>query len=486
MAPKAKAKANVVKKAPKVFVPKVFVPKPAVPKKKSTKRVEPELSVDSMTISEPSKVAKTKRADITDHIRLRNATKPHLNVIVIGHVDAGKSTLVGHLLHKLGDISSHSVSKLKKEASQNRKATFEYAYVMDTTEEERIRGVTIDISLRTFVTENRTISIIDSPGHVDFVPQMIGGSEMADYAVLVIDASVGGFEKGMRGQTLEHLMLVKGVGVTQIIVVINQLDRIKWDEKRIQDIKGQLGAVINDLNLQASWIEASGLTGDNLVDRREGSSGTLIECLDSLKIPTRDVEGNFVLAVQDYFKGGYSTGLGGDVSVCGRIAYGTVQVGDRIKALPINLEGTVKAIQVGDDDSNWAMAGDRVTLSLSGLDILQISLGTVICQTDTSTVKMTSRFEALIQTFDIEIPLTIGVKVVFHHLGSQEEGIVSELIEIIGGKKRPRAVGKNCQATVVVTVARPICGYNSGILGRFLLRRGQATVASGNISSILD
>ncbi|KAJ3212960.1 HBS1-like protein [Dinochytrium kinnereticum] len=407
-----------------------------------------------------------------------------------GHVDAGKSTMMGHLLYLLGEVDERTMRKYEKDSEKMKKGSFAFAWVLDATEEERSRGVTIDVAVSKFETPSRRFTLLDAPGHRDFVPNMISGASQADVALLVIDSTRGEFETGFEsgGQTREHSLLVRSLGVTQIVVAINKLDTSNWDQGRFLEIQEKLLIFLVQAGFRRdkiTFIPCSGFTGENLIERTslpleewyQGS--TLAEALDHLELPPRSLEKPFRLPISDFFKGGLSVGSSATVSLSGRVESGSIQVGDQLMLMPIGEQCTVKAIEILSDPVKWAVAGDNISLSVSGVDITQISVGNILCDAQRP-VPVTTHFRAKIVTFDIRIPLTIGVPF---------DGTRNNFKTDINVESKLRALPKNTTASVEIKLDHPICietAKESKELGRFMLRLGPTVVAAGIVSDIIS
>jgi len=238
----------------------------------------------------------------------RGDAKEAINLIVIGHVDSGKSTLMGHLLFQLGQVSQKIMHKYEQESRKLGKQSFMYAWLLDETEEERERGITMDVGQNRFETDHRVVTLLDAPGHKDFIPNMISGAYQADVAVLVVNATTGEFEAGFEsgGQTREHALLVRSLGVSQLCIAVNKLDTVDWSHERFNNIRDKLKVFLtkqagfreSDLN----FIPCSGLTGENLTKVSSSQTlkswyqgPTLVEVVDTMKTPVRDIDKPFRL-----------------------------------------------------------------------------------------------------------------------------------------------------------------------------------------------
>uniref|UniRef100_G3ML25 Tr-type G domain-containing protein n=1 Tax=Amblyomma maculatum TaxID=34609 RepID=G3ML25_AMBMU len=436
-----------------------------------------------------------------DYARERGTTKALLNLVVIGHVDAGKSTLMGHLLYRLGCVQKKQMHKYEQESKKLGKASFMYAWVLDETSEERNRGITMDVAQAKFETPNKSIVLLDAPGHRDFIPNMITGAAQADVAILVVDATRGEFETGFEtgGQTREHTLLVRSLGVSQLAVAINKLDNVSWDEGRYNEITAKLRSFLRQAGYRESdftFVPCSGLTGENLTTKPAPDSPLtkwyngpcLVDVIDGFKPPERPISKPFRLCVSDVFKG---TGSGFCVS--GRIDAGCIANGDKILVMPAAEQGTIKGITIDEVPVPQAFAGDQVALTLSGVDMIKVTTGSFVCDPAVP-IRVSTRFQARLVVFNIEVPLTRGFPVVLHYQSTTEQAsihrIISQLNKGTGEvmRNKPRCLVKNTSGLVEIKVCRPMCVelYKEfKELGRITLRSGGSTVAAGVITEVL-
>lgn len=442
-----------------------------------------------------------QQIDIKAELEKRQGGKQLLNLVVIGHVDAGKSTLMGHMLFLLGNVNKRTMHKYEQESKKAGKASFAYAWVLDETGEERERGVTMDVGMTKFETTSKVITLMDAPGHKDFIPNMITGAAQADVAVLVVDASRGEFEAGFEtgGQTREHGLLVRSLGVTQLAVAVNKMDQVNWQQERFQEITGKLGHFLKQAGFKESdvaFIPTSGLSGENLVTRSQSSELTkwykglcLLEQIDSFKSPQRSIDKPFRLCVSDVFKD-----QGSGFCVTGKIEAGYIQTGDRLLAMPPNETCTAKGITLHDEPVDWAAAGDHVNLTLVGMDIIKINIGCIFCGPK-EPIKACTRFRARILIFNIEIPVTKGFPVLLHYQTVSEPAVIKRLISVLSKstgevtKKKPKLLTKGQNAIIELQTQRPVAlelYKDFKELGRFMLRYGGSTIAAGVVTEIKE
>lgn len=431
----------------------------------------------------------------------RGSDKDHLYIVVIGHVDAGKSTLMGRLLCEMGEVSQRTLHKYEQESKKVGKQSFMYAWVLDETGEERSRGITMDVGRAQFETNTKRVTILDAPGHADFIPNMIVGAGQADVALLVVDATTGEFESGfdLGGQTREHALLVRSLGVAQMAVAVNKLDTTNWSQERFVQITKKLKVFLKQAGFKDSevvYVPCSGLTGENLVKTPSEpellqwyKGPCLLDVIDKFSVPDRPITKPLRLTINDIFK---STGSG--FCVAGRVETGILNKGDKVAVCPIKEIAEVRSISINDTICNVAFAGDQASVTLSGIDIQHVSVGFVLSD-PVQQVPITSRFEARIVVFNVKTPITKGYPVLIHHQSLVESAnivkIKASLNKSTGEilKKKPRCLGNNSVAVVDIEVCRPICieqYKNVKELGRIMLRVAGVTIAAGLVTDIYN
>lgn len=309
--------------------------------------------------------------------------KPHLNLIVIGHVDHGKSTTIGHLFYLTGAVDEKTIKRYEEEAKALGKESFKYAWILDRLKEERERGLTIDLAFYKFETPKYFFTIIDAPGHRDFVKNMVTGASQADGAVLFVSAKRGEYEAGMTpgGQTREHAFLAKTLGVDQIVVCINKMDdpTVDWSQQRYEEVRDGVSRLLRMVGYSVSrihFIPVSGWTGDNLVERSKNmpwyDGATLIEALDEFEMPSKPIDKPLRIPIQDV----YSIRGVGTVPV-GRVETGVLEVGKRVLFMPIGLSGEVKSIETHYTKIPKAEPGDNIGFNVKGVSRGQLRRGMV-------------------------------------------------------------------------------------------------------------
>ncbi|PIA17537.1 hypothetical protein COEREDRAFT_40890, partial [Coemansia reversa NRRL 1564] len=472
------------------------------------------VSNDSPAVEAPISKAK-KQIDVAAEYAKTQAARDMLNLVVVGHVDAGKSTLMGHLLFALGQVKERTMKRFERDAEKIGKGSFAFAWVLDETDEERTRGVTMDVATSSFTTKHRRFTLLDAPGHRDFVPNMISGASRADVALLVVEASTGGFESGFEGngQTREHAILVRALGVRQLVVAVNKLDTVDWSQTRYTEIVRRLGDFLSNCGFSKSdvrFVPVSGLGGVNLA-RRVGPEATelarwyrdaadsaqpgpcLVDLLDTFAMPERTVDRPLRLAVADYFRGGAASSSN-TVSACGRIGQGCVQIGEHVMVVPGGATGMVKAIDVDFVSEEWAVAGDSVVLAIQGVDAQQFAVGSVVC-TPTDPIRAVSRFEAQLAVFEPSVPITNGFPMMLHMQSVGVPAVVRRIIETFDQRtgevtrRRPRHIRKGATARVEIVAETPVClelFRDSKSLGRIMLRKDGETIAAGIVTALSE
>ena len=409
------------------------------------------------------------------------AEKAHMNLVIIGHVDHGKSTLTGRILLETGAIEPHIIEKYKKQAEEKGKGSFYFAWVMDGLKEERERGVTIDVAHKKFYTDKYYFTVIDAPGHRDFVKNMITGTSQADAAIITCSAI-----EGPQAQTKEHVFLATTLGVKQIIVAINKMDAVKYEEAKYNDAVEKMKNLFKMIGRKADdipFIPVSAYEGDNIKTISANTpwykGKTLIAALDDLKVPEKETGKALRLPVQDVYT---ITGIG-TVPV-GRVETGVLTPNTKVVFMPSNVQGIVKSIEMHHESMPKAEPGDNVGFNVGGVAKNQIKRGDVAGPLDNPpTVAKT--FTAQIIVLNHPSVMTVGYTPVFHVHTAQ---VACQLVEIIAAQRAGKKLedlsflknGDN--AIVKFKPTKPLViepAKEFGPLGRFAIRDMGQTVAAG-------
>ena len=416
--------------------------------------------------------------------------KVHINLVFVGHVDHGKSTTVGRLLYDSGIIDEQAMRKLKERAESLGKGGFEFAFVMDQLKEEQERGVTIDLSHRKFETPKYYFTIIDAPGHRDFIKNMITGAAQADAGVLVVSGSPG---DGVQAQTKEHVFLCRTLGVNQLIVAINKMDMSKYDEKRFNQVKEEVSTLLKTVGYNPAnipFIALASLHGENVVKKSTNmpwyKGGTLLETIDTLTPPEKPVDKPLRLPIQDVYN---ITGIG--VVPVGRVETGIMKVGDKIIVVPARegkgITGEVKTIEMHHEQLQQAEPGDNIGFNVRGIEKKDITRGDVLGPVSNPPT-VASEFTAQIIVLNHPSVLTIGYTPVFHihtaQVACQIISIERKLNPATGEtlQEKPDFIKNGDAAIIKVKPVQPLViekQKDLPELSRFAVRDSGQTVAAG-------
>ncbi|MFH1779883.1 MAG: translation elongation factor EF-1 subunit alpha [Candidatus Micrarchaeota archaeon] len=418
------------------------------------------------------------------------ADKPHLNLIFTGHVDHGKSTTVGRLLYETGALSENDLRKLKEEAAKVGKATFEFAFAMDQLKEERERGVTIDIAHKDFHTDKYYFTIIDAPGHKDFVKNMITGASQADAAVLVCSG-----KEGVQAQTIEHAFLLKVLGVSQFIIGVNKMDAVNFDQAAYDKVKTELSAKLKPMGYKTdsiSFVAYSAYTGDNVKiksDKMAWYTGpTLLEAMDALTVPVKPTDKPLRLPIQEVF-----TITGQGTVPVGRVESGTLSPNTKIIIMPQGVTGEVKSIEMHHKTLEKAIPGDNIGFTVKGIDKKAIQRGSVVGTADSPPL-VVEEFTAQIVVLNHPTAIGKNYTPVFHLHTAQLACSIVEIVEKKDPKtgqtaeKNPDFIKTGDVAIVRIKPTKPVCAEKYSdypALGRFAMRDMGQTVAAGVILEVV-
>ncbi len=414
--------------------------------------------------------------------------KPHINIVFVGHVDHGKSTTIGRLLYDSGNIDEQTLRKLKEKAEELGKAGFEFAFVMDNLKEERERGLTIDLSHKKFVTNKYEYTIIDAPGHRDFVKNMITGASQADVGILVVAASEGVME-----QTKEHVFLCRTMGVNQLAVCINKMDMVNYSQEKFEEVKKAVSELLKSVQYnvdEIQFIPISALQGDNVVKKSDKmpwyNGPTLLEQLDNFKEPEKPIDLPLRLPIQDVYN---IQGIG-TVPV-GRVETGVMKVGDKVIIVPARegtgVTGEVKSIEMHHEPLQEAVPGDNVGFNVRGVGKKDIARGDVVGHVDNPPT-IATEFTAQIVVLNHPSVLTVGYTPVFHihtaQVACRFDALLKQIDPATGEtiKENPEMLKNGDTAIVKIKPTKPlVIEKQSDIphMARFAVRDAGTTVAAG-------
>ncbi|CAO3664776.1 hypothetical protein G6F70_006020 [Rhizopus microsporus] len=494
--------------APKAEEPKKEAPKAEAPKPKPAAAAAPKPAAPA---AKPAAAAPAKKApepapqedeeEVDEEIAADLYGKEHLNVVFMGHVDAGKSTMGGNILYLTGMVDKRTLEKYEKEAKEAGRESWYLSWALDTNAEERAKGKTVETGRAYFETDKRRYTILDAPGHKNFVPSMIQGASQADIGVMVISARKGEFETGFErgGQTREHTMLAKTSGINKLIVAVNKMDdpTVQWDKSRYDEIIAKLTPFLKQTGYNPKtdvhFMPLSGFTGANIKDRDPKScpwydGPSLLEYLDAFKPTDRKINAPLMIPISEKYKD-----MG--TIVVGKIESGHVKKGSRVMLMPNKQSTEVTAIyNETEEEVEAAFCGDNIRMRLKGVEEDEVMPGFVLCSKK-NPVQTTTVFEAQLAILEHKSIICAGYTAVLHVHAAAEEVTISALLHLIDKKtgkksKRPPQFVKQGQKVIArIETAGPLCvePFNKlPQLGRFTLRDEGKTVAIGKITKVLE
>ncbi|KAF9534359.1 eukaryotic polypeptide chain release factor 3 [Crepidotus variabilis] len=441
-------------------------------------------------------------ADQTVLEDLFGTLKEHLNIVFIGHVDAGKSTLGGNLLYISGMVDKRTMEKYEREAKEAGRDSWYLSWALDSTPQERAKGKTVEVGRAYFETDKRRYTILDAPGHKNFVPSMISGAAQADVAVLVISARKGEFETGFErgGQTREHIMLVKTAGVSKVVVVINKMDdpTVLWEKARYDEIKDKLTPFIKSAGFNPKtdvyFLPVSAYTGINLKERIPASVCTwwdgpaFLEYLDNMAMMDRKLNSPLMMPISEKYKD-----MG--TVVVGKIESGHLKKGDNLILMPNKTPVEVTAIHNEmEDEVERALSGDNVRIRLRGVDDEDISPGFVLTSPN-KPIHAVRQFEAQLAILEHKSIICAGYSAVMHIHTLAEEVTLPALLHYFDkatgrkSKKPPQYAKKGQKIVALIETAELVCVEKFSDypqLGRFTLRDEGRTIAIGKITKLVE
>lgn len=444
-----------------------------------------------------TQIAKKKLPKIEEN----KSKKEHVNVVFIGHVDAGKSTIGGQIMSLTGMVDKRTLEKYEREAREKSRESWYLSWALDTNQEERDKGKTVEVGRAYFETEKKHFTILDAPGHKSFVPNMIGGAAQADLAVLVLSARKGEFETGFDrgGQTREHAMLAKTAGVKHLVVLVNKMDdpTVNWDENRFNECKDKILPYLKKLGFNPAkdltFMPVSGLNGSNLKETIDESicpwyrGLAFIPFIDELPSLNRKQEGPFIMPIVDKYKD-----MG--TVVMGKVESGSVKKGQNLLVMPNRTQVSVDQLWSDDEEVTAVGPGENVKIKLKGIEEDDVSPGFVLCDSQ-NPIKTGKKFDAQVVILEHKSIICAGYSAVMHIHCAAEEITVNALICLVDkktgdkSKTRPRFVKQDQVAIMRIECSGLICLEQFKLfpqMGRFTLRDENKTIAIGKVLKVIE
>ena len=433
--------------------------------------------------------------------------REHVNLVFIGHVDARKSTIGGSILFHTGAVDERTIQKFEREAKEKNRDSWYMAYIMDVNEEERAKGKTVEVGRAQFQTEAKRYTILDAPGHKNYVPNMISGASQADVAVLVLAARKGEFETGFEkgGQTREHAQLAKVLGVSKLVCLINKMDdhSVKWSEERYNTIVTKITPFLKKCGYNVAkdvyFIPISGLKGQNMKDHVGADAPwytgpTFFQLLDGMERVPRDFKAPTRMPIIDKFRE-----MG--TIVMGKLEQGTLYPGQKLMLLPNKVPVTVSTLFLdAKEDEKYEVKvcrpGENVKVRIDGVEESEIQGGCVLSSVERP-ARVVNKFECqivILELLEHKSVFTAGYKAVLHLHTTVEECEVVMLRKEVDmktkkEKKNPKFLRTGSIGSVVLQTDRTVAidtFANCPSLGRFTLRDEGRTIAIGKVLRVPD
>ncbi|XP_058452419.1 eukaryotic peptide chain release factor GTP-binding subunit ERF3A [Malaya genurostris] len=458
-----------------------------------------EMELDDVEVDGENAVKVSKKK--IPKVEESKSKKEHVNVVFIGHVDAGKSTIGGQIMSLTGMVDKRTLEKYEREAREKSRESWYLSWALDTNQEERDKGKTVEVGRAYFETEKKHFTILDAPGHKSFVPNMIGGAAQADLAVLVISARKGEFETGFDrgGQTREHAMLAKTAGVKHLVVLVNKMDdpTVNWDVERYNECKDKILPYLKKLGFNPAkdltFMPVSGFTGQGLREQIDEAicpwyrGPAFIPFIDELPSLNRKTDGPFIMPIVDKYKD-----MG--TVLMGKVESGVAKKGTNLLVMPNRTQVSVDQLWSDDEEVTAVGPGENVKIKVKGIEEEDVSPGFVLCDAS-NPIKTGKVFDAQVVILEHKSIICAGYSAVMHIHCAAEEITVKALICLVDkktgekSKTRPRFVKQDQVAIMRIECSGLICLEQFKLfpqMGRFTLRDENKTIAIGKVLKVIE